>query len=112
MISSDRSCVKDALLEGLVPFMKAHNGMDGFAVAAKDEKINNLFNQSMHNHTTIVMKEILEIYKGFEGLNQLVDVAGGLGANLKSVVFKYPQLRGINFDLPHVLKHAPSCPGI
>ncbi|XP_024046928.1 caffeic acid 3-O-methyltransferase isoform X2 [Citrus clementina] len=73
------SCAKDALLEGSVPFMKAHNGMDGFAAAAKDERINNLFNQSMHNHTTIVMKEILEIYKGFEGLNQLVDVAGGLG---------------------------------
>ncbi|GAY34071.1 hypothetical protein CUMW_284460 [Citrus unshiu] len=106
------SCAKDALLEGSVPFMKAHNGMDGFAAAAKDERINNLFNQSMHNHTTIVMKEILEIYKGFEGLNQLVDVAGGLGANLKSIVSKYPQLRGINFDLPHVLKHAPSCPGV
>lgn len=83
-----------------------------FEHVMKDARRRNLFNQSMHNHTTIVMKEILEIYKGFEGLNQLVDVAGGLGANLKSVVSKYPQLRGINFDLPHVLKHAPSCPGI
>ncbi|KAH9725625.1 Flavone 3'-O-methyltransferase 1 [Citrus sinensis] len=82
------SCVKDALLEGLVPFMKAHNGMDGFAVAAKDEKINNLFNQSMHNHTTIVMKEILETYKGFERLNQFVDVADGLGENKNILLTK------------------------
>ncbi|GAY68079.1 hypothetical protein CUMW_261360 [Citrus unshiu] len=82
------SCVKDALLEGSVPFMKAHNGMDGFAVAAKDEKINNLFNQSMHNHTTIVMKEILETYKGFERLNQFVDVADGLGENKNILLTK------------------------
>ena len=57
------------------------------------------------------MKKIIEIYKGFEGLNQLLDVAGGLGATLRLIVEKYPQIKGINFDLPHVVKDAPSCPG-
>ncbi|GAY58148.1 hypothetical protein CUMW_184900 [Citrus unshiu] len=61
--------------KGSVPHTKAQSGMDAFAAAAKDARMNNLFNQSMHNHTGIIMKEILEIYKGFEGPNQLVDVA-------------------------------------
>ena len=73
----NRYYLKNALLEGSVPHTKAQSGMDAFAAAAKDARMNNLFNQSMHNHTGIIMKEILEIYKGFEGPNQLVDVAGG-----------------------------------
>ncbi|CAH8256186.1 unnamed protein product [Arabidopsis lyrata] len=28
------------------------------------------------------------------------------------IVSKYPNLTGINFDLPHVIKDAPSYPGI
>lgn len=38
--------LKDYLLEWSVPYMKTHNGMDGFAVAAIDSRINNLINQS------------------------------------------------------------------
>ncbi|GAY59066.1 hypothetical protein CUMW_191740 [Citrus unshiu] len=93
--------------------MKACKGiLHAFEHIAKDARIHNLFNQTMHNHTTIVMKKIIEIYKGFEGLNQLLDVAGGLGATLRLIVEKYPQIKGINFDLPHVVKDAPSCPGV
>ncbi|ESR59091.1 hypothetical protein CICLE_v10017649mg, partial [Citrus x clementina] len=45
------SCAKDALLEGSVPFMKAHNGMDGFAASAKDERINPLLKPpELHNY--------------------------------------------------------------
>ncbi|KAH9669577.1 Flavone 3'-O-methyltransferase 1 [Citrus sinensis] len=71
--------LKDCLLEGTLPFMKAHNAKNPFEYAMKDARRRNLFNQSMRNHTALVMKKILEIYKGFEEINQLVDVAGGLG---------------------------------
>ncbi|KAH9718193.1 Flavone 3'-O-methyltransferase 1 [Citrus sinensis] len=104
--------LKDCLLEGTLPFMKAHNAKNPFEYAMKDARRRNLFNQSMSNHTALVMKKILEIYKGFEEINQLVDVAGGLGANLSLLVSKYPQIRGINFDSPHVIKDAPSYQGI
>ncbi|ESR45114.1 hypothetical protein CICLE_v10003181mg, partial [Citrus x clementina] len=67
----------------------------------------NLFNQSMQNHTAIVMKKILEIYKGFKELKKLVDVASCLGANMSLIVNTYPQITGINFDLPYVIKNAP-----
>ncbi|KAH9718218.1 Flavone 3'-O-methyltransferase 1 [Citrus sinensis] len=87
--------LKDCLLEGTLPFMKAHNAKNPFEYAMKDARRRNLFNQSMRNHTALVMKKILEIYKGFEEINQLVDVAGGLGANLSLLVSKYPQIRGV-----------------
>ena len=62
----------------------------------------------MINQTTIVIKNILKVYKGFHNLEQLVDVGGGLGVTLNLITSTYPHIKGINFDLPHVLKHAPS----
>ncbi|KAH9789255.1 hypothetical protein KPL71_002923 [Citrus sinensis] len=49
----NRYYLKNALLEGSVPHTKAQSGMDAFAAAAKDARMNNLFNQSMHNHTVV-----------------------------------------------------------
>ncbi|GAY56887.1 hypothetical protein CUMW_175340 [Citrus unshiu] len=95
--------LKDCLLEGTLPFMKAHNAKNPFEYAMKDARRRNLFNQSMRNHTALVMKKILEIYKGFEEINQLVDVAGGLGANISLLVSKYPQIRGI-YQLVYLFK--------
>ncbi|KAK9233150.1 hypothetical protein WN943_023399 [Citrus x changshan-huyou] len=95
--------LKDCLLEGTLPFMKAHNAKNPFEYAMKAARRRNLFNQSMHNHAALVMKKILEIYKGFEEINQLVDVAGGLGANISLLVSKYPQIRGI-YQLVYLFK--------
>ncbi|KAF5464584.1 hypothetical protein F2P56_014653 [Juglans regia] len=73
---------------------------------------NKVFNTAMLNHTTMLFKKILESYKGFEPLKQLVDVGGGLGGALHSITSKYPHIKGINFDLPHVVQQAPSYPGV
>ncbi|RWR86536.1 caffeate O-methyltransferase [Cinnamomum micranthum f. kanehirae] len=54
----------------------------------------------MLNPTTIIMKKILETYKGFEGLNEVVDVGGGVGATLHTIISKYPHIKGVNYDLP------------
>jgi len=58
------------------------------------------------------MKNVLESYKGFEGIKRLVDVGGGLGININLITSKYPYIHGINFDLPHVIQDAPSYPGM
>lgn len=102
--------LKDAVLEGAVPFDRVH-GVHAFEYPKLDPKFNDVFNKAMINHTTIIMKRILENYKGFESLKSLVDVGGGLGVNLKMITSKYPTIKGINFDLPHVVQHAPSYPG-
>ncbi|GLU19192.1 hypothetical protein SLE2022_354550 [Rubroshorea leprosula] len=110
--SIDHWCyLKEAVIDGGVPFEKAH-GMPVFEYAEKDEKMNNVFNKIMSNISSLVMNKVLETYKGFEGLEQLVDVGGGVGTTLKSIVSKYRQIKGINFDLPHVIKNGSPFPGV
>ncbi|KAI4325032.1 hypothetical protein MLD38_030463 [Melastoma candidum] len=99
----------DAVLNGGIPFNKAY-GMTAFEYHGTDPRFNKVFNRGMHEHSTITMKKILETYKGFEGLNTVVDVGGGTGAILSMIVSKYPSIKGINFDLPHVIEDAPALP--
>lgn len=89
------------------PFDKAY-GMNVYDYSGTDPRFNMIFNRAMKNHSTIIMKKILEKYNGFEGLGTLVDVGGGTGATLSSIISKYPTIKGINFDLPHVVEDAPS----
>ncbi|KAJ6887680.1 caffeic acid 3-O-methyltransferase 1 [Populus alba x Populus x berolinensis] len=103
--------LKDAILEGGIPFNKAY-GMTAFEYHGTDPRFNKVFNKGMSDHSTITMKKILETYKGFEGLTSLVDVGGGTGAVVNTIVSKYPSIKGINFDLPHVIEDAPSFPGV
>ncbi|CAA7048916.1 unnamed protein product [Microthlaspi erraticum] len=103
--------LKDAVLEGGIPFNKAF-GMDAFEYQGADPRFNKVFNNGMSNHTTIVMTKILETYKGFEGLNSLVDVGGGIGVTLRMIVSKHPHIKGILYDLSHVIEEAVSYPGI
>ncbi|TYH78163.1 hypothetical protein ES332_D04G206400v1 [Gossypium tomentosum] len=43
----------------------------------------------------------------FDGVESLVDVGGGNGTTLSLLVKAFPWIRGINFDLPHVVAVAP-----
>ena len=106
-----RLSLKSSILEGGVAFEKAH-GMKAFEYSRTDQNFNHVFNKAMYSQTTIVVKNILKFYKGFDHLKQLVDVGGGLGVTLNLITSKYPHIKGINFDLPHVVKNAPSYPGI
>nr|KJB23957.1 hypothetical protein B456_004G125600 [Gossypium raimondii] len=103
--------LKDAVLEGGIPFNKAY-GMTAFEYHGTDPRFNKVFNRGMSDHSTITMKKILETYDGFEGLKTLVDVGGGTGATLNMIVTKHPSIKGINFDLPHVIEDAPAYPGV
>ncbi|KAJ4974632.1 hypothetical protein NE237_007806 [Protea cynaroides] len=102
--------LKDAVLEGGTPFEKAH-GMNLFSYLSQEPKFNKVFNTAMYNASKVTMKKVLETYKGFEGLKEVVDVGGGYGVTLNLIISKYPTIKGINFDLPHVVKAAPSYPG-
>ncbi|KAM4100015.1 hypothetical protein ACB094_05G036300 [Castanea mollissima] len=105
------SQLNDAILEGGIPFNRTY-GTHAFKYPDLDPRFNKVFNAAMFNHTTIVIKKILESYKGFEQLRQLVDVGGGLGVTLNLITTRYPNIKGINFDLPHVIQHAPPYPGV
>ncbi|KAH7578127.1 hypothetical protein ACOSP7_000715 [Xanthoceras sorbifolium] len=105
------SQLKDAVLEGGIPFDRVH-GTHAFEYPGLDPRFNQVFNKAMYNHTTIVIKNIIEVYRGFENVKQLVDVGGSLGVTLRAVTAKYSYIKGINFDLPHVIQHAPQYPGV
>ncbi|KAG8503927.1 hypothetical protein CXB51_002262 [Gossypium anomalum] len=99
--------LNDAILEGGVPFSKAY-GMSAFEYPGTDQRFNRVFNQAMSNHSALIMRKIVDVYKGFDRLKVLVDVGGGIGVALSFITSKYPQIKGINFDLPHVLADAPT----
>ncbi|KAF6143841.1 hypothetical protein GIB67_009822 [Kingdonia uniflora] len=96
--------LKDAVIDGGIPFYKAH-GMGLFDYHATDSRFNMFFNKVMSNQSMIFTKKILEMYKGFEGSETIVDVAGGTGTTLKMIISKYPTIKGVNFDLPHSVIH-------
>ncbi|XP_047969223.1 caffeic acid 3-O-methyltransferase-like [Salvia hispanica] len=102
--------LKDAILEGGIPFERAH-GMSIFKYASNDSRFSNLLNQTMTD-STLEYKKIFEMYSNFEGIESLVDVGGGIGVLLSIIISNNPSIKGINFDLPHVIQQAPSYPGI
>ncbi|KAK4720198.1 hypothetical protein R3W88_018536 [Solanum pinnatisectum] len=67
--------LKDAILEGEIPFNKAH-GMHAFEYNGKDSRMNGVFNKAMQNVTCIEMKRIVECYNGFQGVKKIIDVGG------------------------------------
>ncbi|KAJ1382123.1 Winged helix-like DNA-binding domain superfamily [Sesbania bispinosa] len=103
--------LKGVIQEGGTPFNKAY-GMHFFGYTRLDPRFNEVFNNGMLSSSTIIMKTILELYSGFEHINRLVDVGGGLGINVKLITSKYPHIEGVNFDLPHVIKYAPIYTGV
>nr|AIS92510.1 putative caffeic acid 3-O-methyltransferase [Epimedium sagittatum] len=103
--------LKDTVLEGGDTFTRI-NGCNMFSYFGQDPVLAGLFNRVMFDHTSIVMKRILAEYNGFQGLNLVVDVAGGVGTMSSLITTKYPAINCINFDLPPVIEHAPPYPRV
>ncbi|CAI9108355.1 OLC1v1007928C1 [Oldenlandia corymbosa var. corymbosa] len=99
--------LEEAVIEGGVPFKRLQNGAHAFDSLKKDPEFGEIFNKAMANHATLVVDGILESYKGFADLESLVDVGGGFGVTINAITNKYPNVKGINFDLPQVIEHAP-----
>ncbi|AET00984.2 putative caffeate O-methyltransferase [Medicago truncatula] len=101
----------DSIQEGGLPFYNAY-GMTSFEFHSTDQRSNKIFNKGMSDYSSIIMNKVLETYSGFEGLGSIVDVGGGIGTVTNMIVSKYPNIKAINFDLPHVINEAPSYPGV
>ncbi|KAI5674213.1 hypothetical protein M9H77_14577 [Catharanthus roseus] len=100
-----------AVLDGGILFERAHR-MPIYKYAGLDQKFNETFNVSMLHQIKMVVANIIENYKGFENLKTLVDVGDGAGIALSVITSKFPNIKGINYDLPHVILHAPKYPGV
>lgn len=82
-------------------------GKAAFEYFEHDKAESEIFNNCM----TAISREnaplVLMAYD-FSGIGTLVDVAGGHGFLLGSILAKYPKMRGVLFDLPHVVGGARS----
>ena len=80
-------------------------GMPVFEYFSRDSELSEVFNDAMTAFSAFVVPAALEAYD-FSGIGTLVDVAGGHGQVLMSIVQKHPGMRGILFDLEHVIAGA------
>ncbi|OMO72822.1 O-methyltransferase, family 2 [Corchorus capsularis] len=86
-----------------VPFSTA-NGKIMWDYAANEPKMNHLFNEAMASDGLLIASAVLSKCKGvFQGLESLVDVAGGTGTLTKVLAKTYPNMDCTVFDLPHVV---------
>nr|BDC79579.1 5-O-methylthujaplicatin/4-O-demethylyatein/ pluviatolide O-methyltransferase [Thujopsis dolabrata var. hondae] len=103
----------ESVLEGSCAFGKAFHGMSVWDYTKNIPEANNIFNEALSCHTRVVMSSVVKIYEeGFNNITSLVDVGGGVGSALSIIVENYKHIRGINFDLPHVVSAAPPIAGV
>jgi len=77
-----------------------------FEYLAENPEESEVFNDAMVNGTQVVIPPLLEAYD-FSGIGTLVDVGGGHGSVLASILQKHKQMKGILYDLGHVVDGAP-----
>lgn len=81
------------------------NGMELFAYLAAHPEMNELFSGAMGNAAGHTQQHAIEAYD-LSGARKLVDIGGAHGHLMAAILTKYPQLRGVVFDQPHVVPGA------
>ncbi|HEU4425613.1 MAG TPA: methyltransferase, partial [Pilimelia sp.] len=61
----------------------------------------------MESATRLHLRTVLPAY-AWNGFGTVVDVGGGTGAFLAGLLRRFPAMRGVLFDLPHVVAGAPA----
>ena len=90
---------------GKVAWEKVH-GLEVFPYFQQHPEEYEIFNRAMTSLSMNVLPSLVEAYD-FTGVETLVDIAGGHGTLLSGFLKKTPQLKGVLFDLPEVIKGAP-----
>jgi hypothetical protein len=80
-------------------------GMPVFEYLAGQPQLSEIFNNAMTAFSANVAPAVLKVYD-FSGIGTLVDVAGGHGQVLTTILQHYPEMHGILFDLEHVVAGA------
>jgi len=78
-----------------------HYGMDLWRYCAAHPQYAELFDSAMAGFTKTYVAEVLRSYS-FSDFTEIVDVGGGDGSLLMSILHQYPEIRGTVYDLPDV----------
>lgn len=79
-------------------------GEDVWAYYGRHEGEGKLFDDAMSDMTGLFNPQVLEAYDFGRAGPTIVDVGGGHGALLLSILQKHPGLRGVVYDQPHVVE--------
>lgn len=82
-------------------------GMEVFEYYPQHPEPAAIFDRAMSGFSSIEGAAVVENYD-FSGINSLVDVAGGHGRLLSSILQANPHMTGILFDMPEVIDRAQS----
>jgi O-methyltransferase len=93
-----------AVKTGEIPFLKAH-GVPFFEYLEKHPEDLKIFGESMTGVSSMENPAIAAAYK-FSGIRTLVDVGGGNGSLLATILKANPKLKGVLFDQPSVSTRA------
>jgi O-methyltransferase domain/Dimerisation domain len=89
---------------GETAFRHTH-GMEIFGYLATHPELAATFDAAMTGQTAAQAPAIADAYP-FSALGRVVDVGGGRGKLLATILRRHPRLRGVLFDLPHVVEGA------
>jgi hypothetical protein len=89
---------------GETAFHHAH-GTGVFDYLAGHPELASVFNAAMTGNSPAHARLVAATYD-FSRMSLVVDVGGGHGRLLATILERYPRLRGILFDLPHVIEGA------
>ncbi|KAI3775744.1 hypothetical protein L1987_45496 [Smallanthus sonchifolius] len=100
-----------SIKEGGTAALKTY-GVEVWDLFSHNPQANKSFNDSMASLTRINMDAVMSSYDFGSLEGTLLDVGGGVGVAISEIVNTYPHLKGINFDMPHVISSAPSYEGV
>ena len=87
------------------PAFETLHGQRFFEFLADNPDQARIFDDAMTAFNDRKTRAVLEAYD-FSGVSVLADVGGGNGGNLLGTLRRYPEMRGILFDLPAVVERA------
>jgi len=97
----------DDVIETGEPQFERVYGTTHFGLLAERPDLGETFNQSMVTITKMMIPPLLSAFD-FSGYRCLVDIGGGYGMTLAAILDKHPHLKGVLFDMPHVVAGAPT----
>lgn len=96
--------LKNCVMSGKQAFESVY-GMNVFEYFSKNPEASEIFNNAMTGFASQMYKSVVPAYD-FSSFKTLVDIGGGHGKLLSGILKNTPGLKGIVFDLPHVVEGA------
>ncbi|CAN1197868.1 Probable O-methyltransferase 3 [Linum perenne] len=88
-----------------VPYDGGHDGVSFWECLEKDPEQKKVFLDSMAGDSNVVARVLVsDKERLFEGVGTVVDVGGGTGGLAVAIAKKYPDVKCVLFDRPHVVE--------